>query len=48
MYLPPHFAETRPAILHDLITAHPLGTLVTLGSNGLDASTYARFVMTNA
>ncbi len=38
MYLPPHFAETRPAILHDLIAAHPLGTLVTLGSTGLDAN----------
>lgn len=28
MYLPQHFAETRPAVLHDLIRNHPLGTLV--------------------
>lgn len=38
MYTPAHFAETRPEILHDLIVAHPLGTLVTLTSRGLDAN----------
>lgn len=38
MYNPPHFAETRPEILRDLIVAHPLGALVTLGSTGLDAN----------
>ncbi|MCX6955722.1 MAG: FMN-binding negative transcriptional regulator [Verrucomicrobia bacterium] len=38
MYNPPHFTETRPEILHALIAAHPLGTLVTLGSTGLDAN----------
>lgn len=38
MYIPAHFAETRPAIMHALIGAHPLGTLVTLGSAGLDAN----------
>ncbi|MDP3071403.1 MAG: FMN-binding negative transcriptional regulator [Opitutaceae bacterium] len=38
MYTPAHFAETRPEILHALINAHPLGTLVTLGSAGLDAN----------
>lgn len=38
MYNPPHFTETRPEILHDLIATHPLGTLVTLGSAGLDAN----------
>jgi transcriptional regulator len=37
MYLPAHFAETRPAGLHRLIAAHPLGTLVTHGPDGLDA-----------
>jgi transcriptional regulator len=37
MYLPAHFAETRPAELHRLLAAHPLGTLVTHGPDGLDA-----------
>lgn len=29
MYLPPHFGETDPAVLHALIRAHPLGLLIT-------------------
>ncbi len=29
MYLPKSFEETRVDVLHDLIRAHPLGTLVT-------------------
>ncbi len=38
MYLPAAFEEQRPEALHDLITAHPLGTLVTHGADGLDAN----------
>ncbi|MBL9200773.1 MAG: FMN-binding negative transcriptional regulator [Opitutaceae bacterium] len=38
MYNPPHFEETRPEVLGDLMRAHPLGTLVTLGAAGLDAN----------
>lgn len=38
MYLPSHFAEARVDVLHDLIRAHPFGTLVVLASNGLDAN----------
>ena len=38
MYNPPHFEETRPEVLRELIAAHPLGALVTLGSTGLDAN----------
>ena len=38
MYLPAHFEETRTEALHALIVAHPLGTLVTLGSDGLAAN----------
>lgn len=38
MYSPAHFTETRPEVLHALITSHPLGTLVTLTSSGLDAN----------
>ena len=38
MYLPKHFAETDPAVLHDLMRANPLATLVTHGADGLDAN----------
>jgi transcriptional regulator len=38
MYNPPHFEETRRDVMHALIAAHPLGTLVTLGPAGLDAN----------
>ena len=38
MYNPPHFEETRPEVLRDLIVAHPLGALVTLTPGGLDAN----------
>jgi len=37
MYIPDHFAETRPAELHRIIRQHPLGMLVTHGGDGLDA-----------
>lgn len=37
MYIPPHFAETRPETLQRIIRAHPLGMLVTHGATGLDA-----------
>lgn len=37
MYLPAHFAETRPEELQRIIREHPLGILVTHGSHGLDA-----------
>lgn len=38
MYLPKHFAEERVDVLHRLIEAHPLGTLVTLAPDGPDAN----------
>jgi transcriptional regulator len=37
MYIPAHFAETRPEVLHRILREHPLGMLVTHGSSGLDA-----------
>ena len=37
MYLPTHFAETRPEELSRIIRDHPLGALVTHGASGLDA-----------
>jgi transcriptional regulator len=39
MYLPAHFAESRPDVLRDLILARPLGLLVTQnGDGGIDAN----------
>lgn len=37
MYIPGHFSENRPEEIRRIIEAHPLGTLVTNGSAGLDA-----------
>ena len=39
MYLPAHFEEKRPEVLHELIRAHPLGLLVTQSAAGLQANT---------
>jgi transcriptional regulator len=33
MYLPKHFEETRPELLHEVMRAHPLGLLVTSGAD---------------
>lgn len=38
MYLPKHFAEPRIEVMHELMRAQPLATLVTLTSYGLDAN----------
>lgn len=38
MYLPRHFEETRTGVLHALIVARPLATLVTLSPRGLEAN----------
>ena len=38
MYVPAHFSESNPEVLHALITEHPFGTLVTNGKSGLDAN----------
>jgi transcriptional regulator len=37
MYIPAHFAETRPEELARIVCTHPLGMLVTHASEGLDA-----------
>ncbi|MBI5900424.1 MAG: FMN-binding negative transcriptional regulator [Rhodocyclales bacterium] len=37
MYLPAHFAEQRPAVLHALMREHPFATLVSSGAQGLAA-----------
>ncbi|AMO98576.1 putative FMN-binding domain protein [Collimonas arenae] len=38
MYIPKQFDEPRLEVLHDLIRARPLSTLVTLASSGLNAN----------
>jgi transcriptional regulator len=38
MYIPPHFAISSPDQLHRIIREHPLGALVTMGPDGLDAN----------
>jgi transcriptional regulator len=37
MYTPRHFAEDRLDVLHALVAKHPLGTLVRVGADGLEA-----------
>lgn len=38
MYLPSHFKEERVDVVHSLMREHPLGALVTLGPDGLNAN----------
>ena len=38
MYAPPHFREDRVEVLHEAIRAAPFANLVTMGSEGLDAT----------
>src|SRR5690554_5699626 len=38
MYVPPHFDESRPEVLFDLIEKNPLGILFSNGKSGLDAN----------
>lgn len=45
MYLPAHFAESRPQVLRDFIAAHPLGLLVTQSrAGGIDANSVPFFL----
>ena len=37
MYLPSHFEESRPEVLHAFIRKYPLGLLITHGASGLQA-----------
>ncbi|MEO6974655.1 MAG: FMN-binding negative transcriptional regulator [Gallionella sp.] len=38
MYIPKHFDEPRTEVMHELMRTHPLATLVTLSSSGLNAN----------
>ena len=44
MYLPEHFAEKRPEVLHDLIRQQPLATLITL-DNGMPVADEIPFLL---
>lgn len=35
MYIPSHFEETRPIVLRELMSQHPLGALVVVGGGEL-------------
>lgn len=38
MYVPAHYSESRAEVLHELISDHPFGVLITHGIDGLDAN----------
>ncbi|WP_438397247.1 FMN-binding negative transcriptional regulator [Caballeronia sp. DA-9] len=38
MYIPSQFAVAEPDVLHELISHHPFGALITHGNGGLDAN----------
>jgi predicted FMN-binding regulatory protein PaiB len=38
MYAPPHFAESDPNVLRDAVRSIRAGELITVGSDGLEAS----------
>ncbi len=44
MYLPAHFEETRPAVLQQLLRAHPLGQLVTVDIDGVPVANAIPFL----
>jgi transcriptional regulator len=45
MYLPSHFEETRPEVLHAALRAHPLGLLITRGGDDELAANPIPFIL---
>ena len=45
MYLPAHFEETRPAVLHALLRRHPLGLLITQDGQGAPVANSIPFML---
>ncbi len=45
MYLPAHFEETRPAVLHELLRQHPLGLLITQDEQGAPVANAIPFML---
>jgi transcriptional regulator len=48
MYVPKHFDESRAAVLHGLIDTHPLSTLITMSSVGINANHIPLHLIKNA
>lgn len=44
MYLPTHFAESRPEVLQRLVSTHPFGLLVTRGADDIAANSVPFFL----
>ena len=44
MYQPDHFKEVRLEVLHELITAHPFGLLISTGADGIEANGLPFFI----
>jgi transcriptional regulator len=45
MYLPQHFEEARPAVLHTLLRQHPLGLLITTDAQGAPVANAIPFML---
>ena len=45
MYLPAHFEESRPAVLHALLRLHPLGLLITQDAQGAPVANSIPFML---
>lgn len=45
MYVPPHFAETDPAVLHDFIRRHSFGLLVSTAADGEPFASHLPFLL---
>ncbi|MBC8057573.1 MAG: FMN-binding negative transcriptional regulator, partial [Rhizobiales bacterium] len=45
MYLPAHFKEERPEVLHALLRAHPLGLLITQDASSEMSANSVPFVL---
>jgi transcriptional regulator len=48
MYIPAHFEQSEIGVMHELIRAYPLATVVTQSSAGLNASHIPLHLLTNA
>jgi transcriptional regulator len=46
IYQPAHFVQSNPSSWHALVRAHPLGTLITLGSDGFPEANEIPFLLT--
>ncbi|SHM79780.1 FMN-binding negative transcriptional regulator [Rhizobacter sp. OV335] len=45
MYMPRHFEETRPEVLHELVRSHPLGMLITQDADAILSANPVPFLL---